>query len=374
MSKFRAAFCSSIIPSGIGVRILTSVSAALGLVISAPAEQASLTRLSRTNLLVYHGGKGRIAPVRSKFDWQARRAEILKGMQEIMGPLPGKLKRGRLDAGIEEEVDCGTYVRRLISYASEPGSRVPAYLLVPKDVLDGKRKANAVLALHPTDMQYGHRVLVEQLRANYRAFGRDLVERGFVVLAPSYPLMANYQPDLKALGYTSGTMKAIWDNKRGLDLLESLRFVRKGGFGALGHSLGGHNSIYTAVFDERIRVVVSSCGFDSFADYMNGNITGWTSERYMPKLSEYKDRLDAVPFDFYELIGALAPRAVFVNAPLRDSNFKATSVDHIAGAAAEIYRLYGAPQNLTVTHPDCEHDFPADVREKAYEFLAKALR
>ena len=30
-----------------------------------------------------------------------------------------------------------------------------------------------------------------------------------MVLAPAYPLMAGYQPDLKALGYQSGTMKAI---------------------------------------------------------------------------------------------------------------------------------------------------------------------
>ena len=33
-------------------------------------------------------------------------------------------------------------------------------------------------------------------------------------------------------------------------------------FGALGHSLGGHNAIFTAVFDPRLKVVVSSCGFD----------------------------------------------------------------------------------------------------------------
>ena len=59
-------------------------------------------------------------------------------------------------------------------------------------------------------------------------------------------------------------MKAIWDNVRGLDFLESLSFVKRGKFGAIGHSLGGHNAIYTAVFDDRITVVVSSCGFDSF--------------------------------------------------------------------------------------------------------------
>src|SRR5207249_2679389 len=77
-----------------------------------------------------------------------------------------------------------------------------------------------------------------------------------------------------------------------------LPYVQTNGFGAIGHSLGGHNSIYTAVFDERIKVIVSSCGFDSFQDYMNGNIKGWTSERYMPRLLDYP--LSGLPFDFYK--------------------------------------------------------------------------
>jgi hypothetical protein len=115
-------------------------------------------------------------------------------------------------------------------------------------------------------------------------------------------------------------MKAIWDNIRGLDLLASLPFVKTNGFGAIGHSLGGHNSVYTAAFDERIVVIVSSCGLDSYLDYMEGNIKGWTSERYMPKLLEYP--LHEIPFDFHEMIAALAPRWCFISAPLGDTNFK----------------------------------------------------
>jgi dienelactone hydrolase len=341
---------------------------------------ASPARLPRTNLLVCHNRQGGVAPVESKADWQKRRAEILRGMQEVMGPLPGRDKRCPLDPRIEQETDCGSYVRRFITYAAEPGSRVPAYLLIPKEGLRAKKKLPAVLALHPTDMQYGHRVLVEELRPNYRAYGRDLAERGFVVLAPAYPLMANYQPDLKALGYQSGTMKAIRDNLRGLDLLESLPFVKNGRFGAIGHSLGGHNAIYTAAFDPRITVVVSSCGFDSFLDYYGGDSAnwrperGWCQTRYMPRLADYRGRLAEIPFDFHELIGALAPRPVFINAPLRDANFRWQSVDAVAQAASAVYRLYGVPQNLQVKHPDCEHDFPPELREAAYRFLDHHLR
>jgi dienelactone hydrolase len=373
-----------------------------------------MSRLPRTNLLVYHGRHGEVLPVKSKADWPKRRAEILRGFQQIAGPLPGREKRCPLDVRIEERNDCGSYEQRLITYSSEPGSRVPAYLLIPRAALgsrlvgtrstaspsaqtevwdaDGTRPSRvrrdgqgsrlfpAVLCLPPTDGKFGPRVCVEKMRDYYRAYARDLAERGFVTLSPAYPQLANYQPDLKSLGWQSGTLKAVWDNVRGLDVLDSLPFVRRGKYGALGHSLGGHNAIFTAILDKRIRVVVSSCGFDSFLDYYEGKPgfwapeRGWCQTRYLPRLAEFRGRLEEIPFDFHELLGALAPRPVLVVAPLRDDNFKPDSVDEIVKAAAAVYRLYGAPENLRLEHPDCAHDFPAEARERAYRLLAETLR
>lgn len=346
--------------------VVIAVICLLSLVRAAAAE-----KLSHTNLLQFIASEGGLTTVRSTNDWNLRRQSILRAMQEVMGPLPGNEKRCALDMKVEEEVDCGDYVRRFIHYSSEPGGRVPAYLLVPRNALNSTKQFPAVLALHQTHL-LGQKVVVGLSNSTNDEYGVELVRRGYVVLAPPYPLLANYQPDLKKLGYESGTMKAIWDNMRGLDLLESLPFVKGAKFGAIGHSLGGHNSIYTAAFDERIKVVVSSCGFDSYRDYMNGNITGWTSARYMPKLKSYAP--DNYPFDFHEIIGALAPRAVFVNAPLGDTNFKWRSVDAVAASARDVFALYGAPQNLRVEHPDCAHQFPKALREKAYEFLDEQLK
>jgi len=336
-------------------------------------------RLDRTNLLVFRNRKGEPVPVKSVRDWQKRRAEILRGMQEIMGPLPGKEKRCPLDVRIEEEVDCGDYIRRFLTYAAEPGSRVPAYLLIPKSVLNKRTKAPGVLCLHQTH-RLGQKVVVGLGDSPNDTYGVELVKRGYVCLAPPYPLLADYQPDLKRLGYESGTMKAIWNNLRGLDLLESLPFVKRGKFGAIGHSLGGHNAIFTAVFDERIKVIVSSCGFDSFTDYYGGDPNvwkterGWCQTRYMPNLLEYAGRLNDIPFDFHELIGALAPRRVFVNAPLGDTNFKWRSVNAIATAARPIFVLFRVPKNLRIEHPACGHLFPPEMREEAYKVFDETLR
>jgi hypothetical protein len=302
-------------------------------------------------------------------DPQAR-SNLRARMEQVMGSLPSQERRTALDIKFLDETDCGKYIRRFISYQSEPGSRVSAYLLIPKNVFAGKSTAFGMLCLHQTHAQ-GQKVVVGLGDSPNDEYGVELAERGFVCIAPPYPLLADYAPDLQALGYASGTMKAIWDNIRALDVMETLPYVKKGSYGAIGHSLGGHNAIFTACFEPRIKVVVSSCGFDSFSDYMNGNIKGWTSQRYMPRLLNYP--LEQLPFDFPDLIRSLAPRGLFVYAPIGDTNFKWKSVDRVVAEALPAYKAKGAAANIVVKHPDAAHSFPKEIREEAYDFIGAML-
>jgi predicted dienelactone hydrolase len=353
------------------------------LVLAAAGEAlAAGPRLDRERLLTYREADGRVAEVRAPADWQRRRAETLAGMAAIMGPLPGPKKRVPLDVRVQSETDCGPYVRREIVYTAEPGGEVPAFLLLPKAVLGGAETRPGVLALMPTNANEGHRPVVGLGAPGGkpgRNYGEELALRGFVVIVTPYPQLGDYKPDLKGLGYASGTMKAIWDNMRALDVLEATPGVARGGYGAIGHSLGGHNSIYTAVWDARIVAVVSSCGFDSYLDYYREQPgvwqqgKGWTQERYMPRLAGYAERKAEIPFDFHELLGALAPRAMLAIAPKGDGNFKWQSVARIVEAARPVYALHGAAAKLEVLHPDCLHDFPDDMRLAAYRWLETYL-
>src|SRR3954454_18094170 len=347
-------------------------------VVCLPASAAD-PRLPRDNLLVYRGDDGKPRDVKTVEDWAKRRAEIVRGAEAVMGKLPGKEKRCPLAVKVEEEEDCGKYVRRLVTYESEPGSRVPAYLCVPKGAEKSDKKLPAVLCLHGTDNTVGHGTVAGLGKNANRKYAAELAERGYVTLAPNYPLLAKYQPDVKKLGWESGTLKAVWDNIRGLDYLESLPFVDGKAMGTIGHSLGGHNSVYTAVFDDRLKVVVSSCGLDSFLDYYDGKEAnwepekGWCQTRYMLKLANYKGRLADIPFDFHEMIGALAPRHVLIVAPKKDSNFRADSVDRIAAAARPVFKLHGHEERLRVEHPDCAHDFPREMRDLASKLFDTVL-
>jgi hypothetical protein len=93
----------------------------------------------------------------------------------------------------------------------------------------------------------------------------------------------------------------------------------------------------------------------------------------MRRLADYRGRLEDIPFDFHEMIGALATRHVLIIAPKRDSNFRADSVDRIAAAARPVFKLFGREDRLKVEHPDCGHDFPPEMREAAYMLFDEVL-
>jgi hypothetical protein len=132
--------------------------------------------------------------------------------------------------------------------------------------------------------------------------------------------------------------------------------------------------MFVGVFDTRIRVIVSSCGWTPFHDYYGGKIAGWTSDRYMPLLkTRYKLDPDRVPFDFYEVVAALAPRAFFSISPLHDSNFDVRGVKKAIPKAREVYRLLGQADALQLRTPNCEHDFPTETRNEAYRIIDRAL-
>jgi dienelactone hydrolase len=170
-------------------------------------------------------------------------------------------------------------------------------------------------------------------------------------------------------------MKGVVNHIRAVDLLQSLPEVDPERIGSIGHSLGGHNTLFVATFDKRIKAMVTSCGFNSLKKYKNGDLTGWEGVRYMPLIGEKYGKDPArVPFDFPQLLIALAPRPLFINAPLRDSNFEVSGVRDCVEAAAPVYdKVFRAKDKLVAVHPDAGHEFPETIRKTAYEFLDQWL-
>ena len=323
----------------------------------------------KTNLLVYLDRAGQPQPIHIAKDWEKRRAHILTNMQLVMGPLPGPEKKVALEMHVVATENLPTLTRQKITYVSEKGHRVPAYLLIPSGLTG---PAPAMLCLHGTG---GGKGRTAGLGEDYPRYALELAERGYVTIAPDYATLGDNNAEPLQLGYLSGTMKGIWDHMRAVDVLQSLPEVKPERIGCMGVSLGGHNSLFVAVFDTRIKVIVSSSGFDSFFDYRNGNLSPWCQVRYMPRIeSVYGKDPAKLPFDFPEVLAALAPRPLYIQAPLGDTNFKVDSVRKCVRSAQPVYELFGAADHLMAVYPEGGHGFPIRDREEAYRFVDRTLK
>jgi len=346
----------------------------LGLLRSASAAGPAPEYAEHLDLTYYLDSAGLRHPIRTVADWEIRRAHILAQMQTVMGPLPKSAHPVPLDVKILGEKRVGPLVRRKIAYHTySPDRRVSAWLFLPEGVRAAK--APAVLCLHQTVAIGKDEPAGLGPNPNLR-YALELAERGYVTLAPDYPSFGEYRADFEPKeGYASGTMQAIYDNVRALDLLQSLPEVDGERIGCIGHSLGGHNTMFTAAFDRRIKALVSNCGFTRFHKYYGGKLKGWTSPRYMPLIAtRYANDPDRVPFDFTEIVATFAPRAFLASSPLHDENFEVSGVRDVIAAARPIYALYGKPENLAANYPDSRHDFPPAAREVAYKFLDRHLQ
>ncbi|MFO1005356.1 MAG: alpha/beta fold hydrolase [Planctomycetaceae bacterium] len=326
----------------------------------------------------FHNASGEKQAVKTTDDWAARRREVIQQMERVMGPLPDRSKwPGAQVRVLERKELSGGLVRQKIQFVADSNDRpIKAWVFLPSPPqgLPPGAGLPAVLCLHQTN-NVGKDEPAGLGGLPNLHYAIELAQRGFVTLAPDYPSFgeSNYQFPPED-GYISGSMKAISENMRAIDVLQAMEQVDPDRIGCIGHSLGGHNTMFTAAFDTRIKALVSSCGFTRFHKYYDGNLMGWTSARYMPLIaSQYHNNPDEVPFDFPEIVAAFAPRPFLACSPTRDGNFEVSGVRDTIAAATPIYKLFGAEKGLRAEYPDCEHDFPPATREVAYKFLAESL-
>jgi dienelactone hydrolase len=329
----------------------------------------------KNNLLFSLHADGTKHSIKSVSDWLVRRNDIVNNFKYLAGMNQDSDSVHTVAVPLVhvlEEVALDKVIRQKIDIRITETDRLPGYLLIPKQ-LTGKNPA--ILCLHQTT-KIGKAEPAGLGGLPHLHYALELAERGYITLAPDYPGFGDYTGcNPYALGFRSATAKGIRNHQAAIDFLATLPQVDAEKIGCIGHSLGGHNTLYVSLLDSRIKVLASSCGFCAAPKYYGGNIAGWTHKGYMPRIPIlYQNKPSQLPVDFPEMLTALAPRPVFINAPLHDDNFAVDGVRDCVKAALPVYQLFGKPEHLVVEHPDCGHDFPADVRERCYQFFDKYLR
>jgi hypothetical protein len=313
------------------------------------------------------------------------RDRVLEGVMQLLGPFPEE--KPALDPQIISQEDCGDYVRRKHSVQVEPDDRMLLWLLIPKKL---KQPAPVVICFYGTTSGAGKDVTVGlsgrkpgSAPSRNMSFALDIVEAGWVAAAPDYlrdgerihPGDAPYNttrfyekhPDWSIHG------KDLWDTSRLIDYLETLDFVDGERIGMMGHSYGGHSTIFTAALEPRIRVAVANGPVSAFREHgMHWAVPkGGGNSQSLPAMRPYiLNPQTPLPATFAEWTALIAPRPLWVGQavgerrPIEEEN---------CGYVTRIYQSLGAGENVRYVWYAGDHDFPPVARAAAVEWLRHAF-
>jgi dienelactone hydrolase len=221
---------------------------------------------------------------------------------------------------VQESISMAGYTRQRIVYAAADGDVIPAYLLLP----DGEAPCPAVLVhhQHASQRHLGKSEVVGIAGDPLQAFGPELAQRGFVVLAPDSACFeerrknaSGIEPDdddhlqhyvemchRLALGDTL-MRKVLADASSGLSLLAHHPLVDAPKIGVLGHSYGGNTVLFQAALDSRIAFAAASGALCSYA-YKREHEIALEMALIIPGF--------AVRWDLHDLLACIAPRPLLV--------------------------------------------------------------
>jgi len=280
-----------------------------------------------------------------KASLRAKLSEILNVPRDARPPV----------AEIAERVAAAGHSRELVLLRTASGT-LPIYVLRP----DGPGPFRPALAMHGHGA--GVRPIIgaaegaeehDQVERHNTAFGLSLVERGFLVFAPEAlgfgsrreaddaalgPLASSCRQaslDLLLLGHTMAGLR-VRDAMRTLAYIQSHPDARREGIGGVGFSGGGTTLLYTAALDDRISaLVLSGC----LASYRQSIMAiPHCEDNYLPGILRHAEVAD--------IAASLAPRPLFAESGLDDTEFPASSTVATVTQVRKAYTLLGASDRL----------------------------
>jgi dienelactone hydrolase len=277
-----------------------------------------------------------------------------------------------------ERVDLGDVIREKVTYAVEPGERVPAFVFLPKT---GAGRWPAVLCHHQHggEFEVGKDGPAGLGSTPDQHYAIELARRGYLTLVPD-ALCFNERQDptgrlkgaeceryealhrLTEGGSLQG--KYVWDARRAIDYLVSRPEVDRARIGMIGHSLGGQETLFTTAADTRIKAAVSSCGFASLAVLKRDRILH-NFALFVPGLAEAGD--------YGAVLALVAPRPFLVAARTADPIFPRDGIEATVAAARTAYAAQGASDLLGTFYEEGAHQFSPAMREAAYAWLDRWL-
>ena len=307
----------------------------------------------------------------ARADWLRRHVLVSNGLW----PIP---ERTPLNAVLFGRIERDEYSVEKVYFESFPGFFVTGNLYRP---LDRSSQNPAILNPHGhwprgrlqnDDLCSVPARCISFARQGYVAFSYDMV--GFLdsTQVPHYPLpeqVAEYpfldarSPDESAssdlrdqLWGTSLCGLQLWNSIRSLDFLESLPDVDPNRIGCTGASGGGTQTFLLTAVDDRVKV---SAPVNMISAHFQG---GCVCEN-PPNLRLETSNL--------EIASLTAPRPMLMVSATGDWTVNTPTVEY--PSIREIYRLFGAEDQLEWAQVDAGHNYNLESREAVYKFFGRFL-
>ncbi|MFX0027013.1 MAG: alpha/beta hydrolase family protein [Candidatus Hermodarchaeota archaeon] len=253
-----------------------------------------------------------------------------------------------------------------------PGLRVPGIMCIPENV---EYKAPACICIHGHGQNIYNTIGMKRSK-NKEYFGYELAKLGLITLSFDWigsGIRESFKNKFLFFLQDEG-QRANWLRFIGLDML-GLRItevkslinyllnhnnVDSKRLGIIGHSGGGTLSLFTAIFDDRIKVCATS-----------GYLSTWDHSilamyhcgcNYIADLRKY--------LELYDVYASLAPRPLAITIGKRDKIFPYKGTQISIPIIKEAYQEANHPENLLIHVQKEGHKFSG---EKIYPFILSHL-
>jgi len=288
--------------------------------------------------------------------WTARAHEVREHVLASAGLLPMPA-RTALNPVVFDEVRHSDYIVAKVYFESLPGFFVTGNLYRPV----GAGPFPAVLSPHGhwPNGRLEHTAVtsipgraINLARQGVVVFSHDMI--GYTDSRQLTHQFGGHRENL--WGLSLGGLQ-LWNSIRALDFLETLPYVRRGGFGVTGESGGGTQTFLLGAVDDRVAVAAP---VNMISLHMQG---GCLCEN-LPGL-----RLDLTNVD---IAATIAPRPLLMISATGDWTNETLEVEY--PAMRRIYGLFDADERVRAVRMTAEHNYNKDSREAMYAWMARWLQ
>lgn len=313
-------------------------------------------------------------------DYESWKQEVKATLTRLLGDMPEKCP---LDIKQEWEKEYDDFVEKRLIFTSEQYVEIPCHLWIPKNI---KKPCPCVICLqgHSSGMHISMgRVLNDgdeiSLKDGDRDFAKQIIKQGYAALVMEQRGFGEKKSEAELArapkaqtGCTHIALTAIlqgrtligercWDISRAIDMLEQFDEIDSKRIAVMGNSGGGTASYYAACMDERIKIVMPSCGVCSYKESILA--LKHCTCNYIPNIAKY--------VDMGELACLIAPRQLVMVSGEKDHGFFIAGAREVYKTIETIYKKAGAENNCRMVTGSEGHRFYADISWPVFNELCK---